>query len=426
MLFQIVGAYKQTGEDITLEIEAPNEDEAHLIANHRGILVSSCVQKKTRPVAPPAAVSASARSRSDESYRTGESGAHDEIPLADSPSKSAAVAAASDTKECPRCGETIKTKAKICRFCQYSYEQAVDASVTANVASQHEVTTDSLWNPSAAVNWSVVFGPLFGMYLHYRNWKTLHQDKPSSVAMAWVGIGVALELGRLLLLLGGLLRPDLQSEFAQAWPLYAAAYIGFLFVWYWGFARKQMKLIQLNFGQNYPRRSWAIPLLIGFAYLVFVLILGQMASPGGTSRQREAASDANIHQNAPAAPKPQEQQPPAAAAPAPAIKFDAKALRDKLEDSKYLYAKDGVYLVRSVSIQHSNEVEYPYAIVITVTSTIKAVADPTDKAVYTFYVNDDYRLSDTYGVSGGERPDYESENVIKWVKFVTDMLRNPF
>lgn len=30
--------------------------------------------------------------------------------------------AASDTKECPRCAETIKAKAKMCRYCNYEFE----------------------------------------------------------------------------------------------------------------------------------------------------------------------------------------------------------------------------------------------------------------------------------------------------------------
>lgn len=30
-----------------------------------------------------------------------------------------------DTKECPQCAEIVKAKAKICRFCNYKFEESV-------------------------------------------------------------------------------------------------------------------------------------------------------------------------------------------------------------------------------------------------------------------------------------------------------------
>lgn len=45
--------------------------------------------------------------------------------------------------------------------------------MTATPAPTREAAAIALWNPNAAANWSLLFTPLFGAYLHMLNWRSL-------------------------------------------------------------------------------------------------------------------------------------------------------------------------------------------------------------------------------------------------------------
>jgi hypothetical protein len=42
-----------------------------------------------------------------------------------------------------------------------------------------------LWNPNAAANWSLLFGPAFGAFLHMKNWQALEEPAKASAAKVW-------------------------------------------------------------------------------------------------------------------------------------------------------------------------------------------------------------------------------------------------
>lgn len=124
------------------------------------------------------------------------------------------------------------------------------------------VSGPSLWNPSAAANWCLLFGAPFGSFLHAKNWAALGEHEKSRNSWIWF-----FSTSTLILL----------SVFAS--PV-AAAGIGFwaLILWYFISARPQIKFVADKFGSNgYTRKSWAAPLLIVFfvnaCFIFFALIL---------------------------------------------------------------------------------------------------------------------------------------------------------
>lgn len=42
-----------------------------------------------------------------------------------------------------------------------------------------------LWNPNAAANWSLLFSPAFGAFLHMKNWQALGQPNKATSAKVW-------------------------------------------------------------------------------------------------------------------------------------------------------------------------------------------------------------------------------------------------
>ena len=53
-----------------------------------------------------------------------------------------------------------------------------------------------LWNPNAAANWSLLFSPAFGAFLHMKNWQALGQPIKATSAKVWFVL--------ILVVLGGL------------------------------------------------------------------------------------------------------------------------------------------------------------------------------------------------------------------------------
>jgi cation transporter-like permease len=47
-------------------------------------------------------------------------------------------------------------------------------------------TWPTLWNPGAAANWSLLFSPAFGAFLHMKNWEALGEPGKASTAKTWI------------------------------------------------------------------------------------------------------------------------------------------------------------------------------------------------------------------------------------------------
>lgn len=105
-----------------------------------------------------------------------------------------------------------------------------------------------LWNPAAAVNWSVfLFTPIFGAWILSKNWSSLGENAQAKKARYWA-------FGGIIILFLSML------------------YIPYLIAWYFLSARPQMKYLKENIGTNYTKKAWKKPIKIAVVPWVLLLI----------------------------------------------------------------------------------------------------------------------------------------------------------
>ena len=141
--------------------------------------------------------------------------------------------------------------------------QAVVADVADHTASP------AMWNPNAAANWSLLFTPAFGAYLHMKNWQALGDDEKAHNAKMWMIATLAIIFG--------------STTIAGVFPK-ATAFDGLarllgvilLLTWYFSSGRAQAKYVKAQFGKADPRKGWSKPLgfaiLVGVVYLIFIMV----------------------------------------------------------------------------------------------------------------------------------------------------------
>ena len=114
----------------------------------------------------------------------------------------------------------------------------------------------SLWNPDAAGAWSLLFTPVFGSVLLLKNWRAIGREDKIGTARIWLIISIVMLV--VTIFSGG---------------------IGFIYIiiWYFAWQKPQTKFVKSQWGKDYPKKSWKIPLLIAFGcwaglFLFFVLL----------------------------------------------------------------------------------------------------------------------------------------------------------
>jgi hypothetical protein len=141
----------------------------------------------------------------------------------------------------------------------YAPPKATDDVEVAAVGSQ----APALWNPGAAANWSLLFTPAFGAYLHMLNWRALGEVKKAATAKGWFYASVAFIVA--------------VSSVAALLPdspmLGRYVGLGFLVAWYYGAAREQTTYVKERFGTQYPRKGWGKPLSIGVLLIVVLVFV---------------------------------------------------------------------------------------------------------------------------------------------------------
>jgi hypothetical protein len=129
----------------------------------------------------------------------------------------------------------------------------------------------ALWNPNAAANWSLLFSPAFGAWLHMKNWQALGDPHQARINRGWIIATLGLLVGSVVV---AMLLPDSKGVDAAM----RAVGLGLLVGWYVSCGKVQAKLVKERFGTTYPRRGWALPILAAIggivAFFVLVVVIG--------------------------------------------------------------------------------------------------------------------------------------------------------
>nr|WP_271873207.1 tetratricopeptide repeat protein [Rubripirellula sp.] len=159
-----------------------------------------------------------------------------------------------------------------------------------------------LWNPNAAANWSLIFSPIFGGWVHAKNWRELGQKDKAQESMLWVYVTLASLVVRLFTGWG--------AEFL------------ILVLWYFLSAKAQVKFLREN-NISYEKKTWDKPLAIGFlgwviyllAHFTFPALASAPPTPPAPStyllRDTPPAPPAYLLRDTPPAPAPPAPTPPA-------------------------------------------------------------------------------------------------------------------
>ena len=115
-----------------------------------------------------------------------------------------------------------------------------------------------LWNPNAAASWSLLFTPVFGTILHWRNWSAMGETKHAAAAKTWLIAAVVVIIVLLVLIYAGL----------AARGTVRIANVVFLLTWYFAAAKPQAKAVAERFGEAYPRRGWLVPIAIALTAII--------------------------------------------------------------------------------------------------------------------------------------------------------------
>lgn len=133
-----------------------------------------------------------------------------------------------------------------------------------------------LWNPNAAANWSLLFSPAFGAFLHMKNWQALGETQRAQLNRNWAIASVLIIFGAGFL---SALLPESKALDSST------RLIGFalLVAWYMTSAKVQAKFVKDRFGSAYPRRGWGLPILAAIgcfaAVVVVAVVIAVIASP---------------------------------------------------------------------------------------------------------------------------------------------------
>jgi hypothetical protein len=138
-------------------------------------------------------------------------------------------------------------------------------SAVADVVSAE--VSPALWNPNAAASWSLLFSPVFGAFLHMRNWEALGEAEKAAQSKGWM-------IGSIAFILLVSVGPILLPQVAILETLGNASGIALLVAWYYAIGKSQNTFVVERFGKTYPRRGWTKPLLAAFGAIAafFALI----------------------------------------------------------------------------------------------------------------------------------------------------------
>lgn len=124
-----------------------------------------------------------------------------------------------------------------------------------------------LWNPSAAFYWSLLFSPIFGAWLHMKNWQALGNAEKARASRNWI-IGTIVAMAAFIAVAIMLPENKLLDRIGNVIGLVL------VFAWHSALGKEQRTYVKEHFGKNYERRGWLAPILTAVGcFILFVIAL---------------------------------------------------------------------------------------------------------------------------------------------------------
>lgn len=122
-----------------------------------------------------------------------------------------------------------------------------------------------LWNPNAAAAWSLFLSPLFGAFIHMKNWEAMGEARKAATSRTWAGASLAF----LVLAVLSVTLPDS----GKLDLVFQGGGLVLLIAWYYGSGKAQNAFVLARYGHDYPRKGWARPLLLALAAMAAFTVL---------------------------------------------------------------------------------------------------------------------------------------------------------
>lgn len=120
--------------------------------------------------------------------------------------------------------------------------------------------TPALWNPQAAVWWSLLLSPAFGAILHLINARAMnHDEQVNDNTIFLIAYGIIIVVAIPLAI-----THNMNTNFVG---------IGMTIGWYLVVGKKQVQYVAETFGKDYPHKTWLLPVVLGIVGIIALLFL---------------------------------------------------------------------------------------------------------------------------------------------------------
>lgn len=120
-----------------------------------------------------------------------------------------------------------------------------------------------LWNPKAAMWWSVFFNVVLGAVLHAKNWESLGEKELAKQNWIWAGIGAVF----------------LFIVMVTGMKIGLGVQIGLVVAWYYALGKKQVLFFEEEFNNDYERKGWIKPILLTIIAIFVAAVVAVLIAP---------------------------------------------------------------------------------------------------------------------------------------------------
>ena len=183
---------------------------------------------------------------------------------------------------------------------QYPYGTLIRQTTPPSASPAIPTATSALWNPMAAGMWSLLFSWAFGSFLLARNWAALGDRTKARRCMIW--FYAIFPWMPLYGLIHYWTEPDPRSNEFSALPdlIRLAAMVIPYFIWAFTEVNPQTKFVKERLGDQYPRKPWGMPIVVGAVCLVSAYFLPSLlARPFVGKTNRGSTSLTTVPTNSP-------------------------------------------------------------------------------------------------------------------------------